>query len=169
MKILYDRATRTLLYAFPYPQQSRTVSEIHCGIFLRLGKNFYFVYYMCSELPKGIKMTTNSVLGSQQLWKGTCGNGLLSSGESWQVAPALQLGTPEFILSSIQPDHHRGTRFLLRQRMKAWRWARVACFCPLCVSYTSNNGGTMKRKHGGLMCLRFPNRIISVWQVHIPG
>lgn len=85
------------------------------------GQKFLFCFLHVEWIAKGwVKMITNTVLGSQWLWKGTHGNGLLFSGESRQVAQALQLGTPEFILSSIQPNHHRGTSFFLRWR-RAWR------------------------------------------------
>lgn len=79
--------------------------------FSSFGQKFLFCFLHVEWIAKGwIKIVllmpniiTNTVLGSHWLWKGTRGNGVLSSGESWQEAQALQLGTPEFVLSSIQP------------------------------------------------------------------
>ena len=134
MGILYNWAKRTLyIHSLPLVKQEY-FKKIHC-FFLPLGRNSDFIFYVWNGLPRdGLKMdllmpNDYTALAVSEYGKARVANGPLSSSESWRVATALQLGTPGFILGSIQPtpftENHRGTRAVSLQAgecARAWSW-----------------------------------------------
>lgn len=178
MGILYNWAKRTLyIHSLPLVKQEY-FKKIHC-FFLPLGRNSDFIFYVWSGLPReGLKMdllmpNDYTALGSQWIWKGTRGKWpavlqwVLARGHSPSAGNScVHPGLHPTYSFYWKPQRYQGSfpsSWRVRQGVELGGWpASLHTLVSAVLAFFS-----ALKETGGSMSPKFPDRIISVWQVFV--